>query len=82
MNFTVYSKRLCPWCEKVKKVLGHLSIEKGFPVVSYELGEHFSRMEFIREFGDGSTFPQVMVNDRKLGGCVETIKYLQENKLI
>jgi glutaredoxin len=82
MNFTVYSRRLCPWCDKVKKVLEHLSVTKGFPVVIYELDADFTRAEFIAEFGEGSTFPQVIVNEQKLGGCVDTIKYLQENSLI
>ena len=82
MNFTVYSKRLCPYCEKVKKILEHLSTTKGFPIVIYELDTDFNREQFISEFGEGSTFPQVIVNDKKLGGCVDTIKYLQENRLL
>lgn len=82
MNFTVYSKRLCPYCDKIKKILEHLSVNKGFPVVIYELDTDFTRKEFIAEFGEGSTFPQVIINDVKMGGCVDTVKYLQENKLI
>ena len=82
MNFTVYSKRLCPYCDKIKKVLEHLSATKGFPVIIYELDTDFTREQFIAEFGEGSTFPQVSVNNLKLGGCVDTIKYLQEQKLI
>jgi glutaredoxin len=82
MNFTVYSKRLCPWCDKVKSVLEQVAIPKGFAIKIYELDTDFTREEFISEFGEGSTFPQVIVNDRKLGGCVDTIKYLQENRLL
>ena len=82
MNFTVYSKRLCPWCDKVKTVLEHLCSIKGYPLVIYELDTDFNREQFIGEFGEGSTFPQVIVNTKKLGGCVDTIKYLQEQKLI
>lgn len=82
MNFTIYSKRLCPYCDKVKTVLEHLSTTKGFPVSVYELDTDFDRTQFINEFGEGSTFPQVIVNDKKLGGCIDTIKYLQENRLL
>jgi glutaredoxin len=82
MNFIVYSKKLCPYCDRIKKVLEHLSSSKGFPVVIYELDTNFTRDEFIAEFGEGSTFPQVIINDKKIGGCVDTIKYLQEQKLI
>lgn len=82
MNFTVYSKHLCPYCDKIKKILEHLSITKGYPVVIYELDTDFTRDEFRSKFGYGSTFPQIIINDQKMGGCMDTIKYLQENKLI
>jgi len=82
MNFKIYSKRLCPWCEKVKQVLEQLSITKGFPVIIEELETNFTREEFISKFGKGSTFPQVVVNDKNIGGCVDTIKYLQQHNLI
>ena len=82
MNFIVYSKRLCPYCDKIKKILEHLSITKGYPVVIYDLDTDFTRDEFVSEFGEGSTFPQVIINGTKMGGCTDTIKYLQENKLI
>ena len=39
--------------------------------------------QFIDQFGYGSTFPQVILNDSEnLGGCVDTIRYLQENNII
>lgn len=82
MNFTIYSKRLCPYCDRIKKVLEPLSITKGFPIVIYELDTDFDRNQFISEFGEGSTFPQVIVGDKKLGGCTNTIKYLQEQRLL
>ena len=71
MNFTVYSKDGCPYCEKVKEVLDLTKLT----YVVYNL-------EFISEFGMGSTFPQVQVDGKKLGGCVDTIKYLRENKIV
>ena len=78
MNFTVYSKEGCPYCEKVKEVL---DLTKHTYVV-YNLGEHFDKNSFYEEFGNGSTFPQVQVDGKKLGGCVDTIKYLRENKIV
>ena len=78
MNFTVYSKTGCPYCDKVKQVL---ELTKQSFVV-YTLGEDFTREQFYSEFGDGSTFPQVICNDQKLGGSVETIKFLKENKIV
>ena len=78
MNFTVYSKDNCPFCHKVKSVL-ELT---GSNYVVYNLGEHFTKEEFYTEFGEGSTFPQVICDDKKLGGSVDTIKFLKEQQVI
>ena len=50
--------------------------------VEYKLGEKFDRKSFYGEFGEGSTFPQVVVDGNKLGGCTDTVKYLQEKNLV
>lgn len=78
MKFTVYSKIECPYCYKIKQVLDLC----GKDFVVYTLDEHFTKEEFYLKFGEGSTFPQVVVNDQHLGGCVDTIKYLKENNII
>ena len=78
MNFAVYSKEGCPYCEKIKKVL---DLTKTSYVV-YNLGEHFDKKSFYDEFGEGSTFPQVVIDSTNLGGCTETVKYLKENSLV
>lgn len=82
MTFTVYSKKGCPYCDKIKVVLSDLSVRKGCPITCYELDTHFTREEFYAEFGDGSTFPQVIVEDKHIGGCSDTVKYLSENSLL
>ena len=82
MNFTVYSKNGCPYCDKVKTVLNSLKESRGFAVTIYELDYDFNREEFYAEFGHGSTFPQVICENNHLGGCRETVQYLQENNLI
>ena len=78
MKFTVYSKDGCPYCEKIKQVLNLA----GSDYVVYNLGEHFSKDDFYAEFGNGSTFPQVIMNDLHLGGCTDTVKYLKENGIV
>jgi len=79
MRFTVYSKEGCPYCTKIETVLKLAKLEHKV----YKLNQEFNRDEFIAEFGPGSTFPQVILNDTdRLGGCVDTIHYLKENKVI
>ena len=78
MNFAVYSKQDCPYCYKVKQVL-ELT---GNNFVVYNLNEDFTKEEFYAEFGEGSTFPQVLCDEKKLGGCVDTVKFLKEMQVV
>ncbi len=78
MNFTVFSKEGCPYCDKVKQVL---ELTKSKYVV-YTLGKQFEKDAFYGEFGEGSTFPQVVCDGKKLGGSVETIKFLREQNIL
>ena len=77
MNFAVYSKDGCPYCDKIKQVMDLTKLS----YVVYNLNEDFDRDSFYGEFGQGSTFPQVVVDGIKLGGCVDTIEFLRENKI-
>ena len=78
MNFTVYSKDGCPYCTRIKQILDMCQ----FKYQEYKLDEHFDRSAFYEEFGGGSTFPQVLLNNKKLGGCTDTVKYLKEHNLL
>jgi len=77
-NFTVYSKEGCPYCDKVQKVLELANLNH----VVYKLGEDFSKEAFYGQFGQGSTFPQVVIDSTNLGGCTDTVKYLKEKELV
>lgn len=78
MNFTVYTKQNCPHCYKIKQVLELTGTEFD----TYNLGDDFTREEFYAKFGEGSTFPQVVCNNEKIGGCIDTIKFLREQQVI
>lgn len=78
MKFIVYSKEGCPHCDKIKQVLELSNLE----FKEYKLHVDFDRNQFYNEFGEGSTFPQVVLDNKVLGGCTDTIKYLQEQNKI
>ena len=77
-NFTVYTMDGCYYCEKVQEVLR----ESGQKFVTYKIDKDFTRDSFYGEFGEGATFPQVVVDGNKIGGASATVKYLKENKLV
>lgn len=78
MNFAVYTKENCVHCKQIKQIFQLKNIN----YAEYKLGEHFDSKSFKEEFGKNSTFPQVILNDLKLGGCSNTIKYLKDNNII
>ena len=78
MNFTVYSKDGCPFCDSIKQVLTLAKLQH----VVYDLNTDFNRQDFYEEFGNGATFPQVTCNGKKLGGCTDTVKYLREHNFV
>ncbi len=78
MKFKVYSKENCPYCYKVKQVL-QLT---GSDFVVYNLDEDFTKEDFYNQFGDDSTFPQVVCGDETIGGSLDTIQFLKENKIV
>jgi len=78
MNFTVYSRDGCSYCIKIQEVLQLAELKH----VIYKLDRDFDKESFYQQFGQGSTFPQVVVNGDNLGGCTDTVQYLKENNLV
>ena len=78
MNFTVYSKTGCPYCDTIVDVLELAKLSHRI----YTLDVDFNRESFYNEFGNGTTFPQIVVDGKKLGGCSDSIKYLQEKAIL
>ena len=76
-NFTVYSKDGCPYCQQILEVLGISKLN----YVEYKLDEHFSKEAFYQQFGEGATFPQVVLNNENLGGAQESIRYMQKENI-
>ena len=77
-NFTVYSKDGCNHCKQIIEVLGLSELN----YVEYKLDIDFSKEAFFGQFGEGATFPQVVLNEKNLGGVKETIQYLKDRYLI
>ena len=76
-NFTVYSMDGCSYCAKIISVLQLSELR----YVEYKLDRDFSRESFYEQFGEGATFPQVVMNGDNLGGCQESIQYMQKNNI-
>ena len=77
MKFTLYSKEGCSYCKKAVRLLELANVEYRV----YKLGIDFTKEQFISEFGYDSSFPKILVDDKLIGGCLDTYKYLEEKNL-
>ena len=74
----LYSKDNCQWCDRVKQLFKSVDIE----YIEYKYEVNFTKQQFQMEFGCDATFPQVQINSKHIGGCKDTLHYLQEKNLI
>ena len=67
MEVTIYGKDNCPYCDMAIK----LSNRQGFNTTYKKLGTDFDALEMAEQFPTARTFPQIIVNDEKIGGYTE-----------
>ena len=78
MKAVLWSRDNCQWCERVRQLFTHCKID----YLEYKLDKDFTRHQFYEEFEEGATFPQVQIDNKYIGGCKDTLHYLQEKNLI
>ncbi len=67
MKVEIYSKPQCPFCVQAKA----LAERKGYDLTYKMLDEDFDRETLMETFPGARTFPQIIVNDDKIGGFTE-----------
>mgnify|MGYP003126685013 FL=1 len=77
-KFYVYSKEGCGFCDKLTNFME----SKGGDYEKFNLGTDFSTEDFLYKFGRQSTFPQVIVENQKIGGMKDTVRFLLDNKIV
>jgi len=78
MQAVVYTKENCQWCDRVKQLFKAVDLE----YIEYKYDKDFTKHEFQEEFGCDATFPQVSIGSKHIGGCKETLQYLQQEEML
>ena len=73
MNVEIYSKTNCTYCDRAK-----IKLQKHNPKI-HMLDQDYSREEFFIKFPNAKTFPQIIINDKHVGGYHELEKWLAFN---
>jgi len=71
----IYGKDNCPYCDMAKG----LAERKGLEYTYLKLGTDFDQLELFTMFPTARTYPQIILNDEKIGGYTEFEKLIQEN---
>ena len=77
-TFYVYSKYGCGFCDKLTTFME----SKGVNYEKFNLHDDFTSEEFLAKFGRSSTFPQVIVDNKRIGGMKDTVRFLLDNKIV
>ena len=75
MKVEIYSKPACPFCIQAK----NLAEQKGYDLTYKMLNEDFTRDELFKVFPSARTFPQIIVDGKKIGGFKE-FKYFVDSQ--
>jgi len=73
LNIEIWGKEPCPFCTMAK----NLCESKGLEFTYKHYGIDFSRNEMLDTFPTARTFPQIIVNEEKIGGY-DNLKALLE----
>ena len=73
MEVEIYSKTHCGYCERAK-----MRLQKYNPKI-HMLDQDYTREEFSTKFPHAKTFPQIIINNEKIGGFHELEKWLAFN---
>jgi len=74
MNVIVYSKDNCIFCEKAVS----LATMKGLDVTVKKLGIDFGMEDLMGQFPNAKTFPQIVVDDKSIGGYTEFAELIND----
>jgi glutaredoxin 3 len=74
----IYTRPMCGYCHRAVALLQ----KKGVPFTEIEAGfDPQKRQEMIRRAGGRSTFPQIFIGERHIGGCDDMMALEYEGKL-
>jgi|TARA_R110001592_G_scaffold104722_2_gene294708 glutaredoxin 3 len=77
MKVEIYSKPQCPFCVQAKA----LAEREGYELTYKMLDEDFDRETLMETFPGARTFPQIIVDDEKIGGFTEFKALVDTKKL-
>ena len=74
MRIEIYGKTQCPYCDMAKRLAQRIveeSSQQNHTYNYYQLDHDFNREEILEKFPGARTFPQIMIDGKKIAGYTE-----------
>lgn len=76
MKALVWSKDMCPYCERAKALLK----QKGIQFEERKIGSGWTKEQLLESVPTARTVPQIFLDDKLIGGHDDLVKYFSEAK--
>jgi glutaredoxin 3 len=74
MKVIVWSKYHCPFCDQAKALLS----SRGIAFEERKIGDGYTKEELLEAVPSARTVPQIIINDKLIGGFTELRKYISD----
>ena len=71
MEVVIYSKDNCVFCDKAVRLAQQIVQESSNKYIVYKLGVDFVMEDMMELFPTARTFPQIIVDNKSIGGYTE-----------
>ena len=79
MQAEIYTKTICPWCDKAKELLNELNIpyqefilSPGYDENQPETNQRYvTRAQLLEKLPNAKTVPQIWIDGEHIGGCTD-----------
>lgn len=76
MNAVIWSKDMCPYCERAKALLK----QKGIQYEERKIGGGYTKEQLLESVPNARTVPQIFLDGKLIGGHDDLVKYFSEAK--
>lgn len=76
MKALVWSKDMCPYCDRAKALLK----QKGIAFEERKIGSGWSKEQLLESVPTARTVPQIFLGEQHIGGYDDLVKYFNEVK--
>ena len=77
MKDTIWSKDMCPYCDRAKALLKQKNIE----FEERKIGNGWSKEQLLESVPSARTVPQIFLDGQHVGGYDDLVKHFKENQI-